>query len=55
MLVCVSVVSIFDNNGGDVIIGSLIKINLISATHNIFCLLKRCLASLEARINARLG
>lgn len=53
--VCVSVVSIFDNNGGDVIIGSLIKINLISATHNIFCLLKRCLASLEARINARLG
>lgn len=52
---CVSVVSIFDNNGGDVIIGSLIKINLISATHNIFCLLKRCLASLGAGINVRLG
>lgn len=52
MLVCVSVVSVFDNNSGDVIIGSLIKINLISAPHNIFCLLKRCLASLEAGINA---
>lgn len=51
-LMWVSVVSIFDNNSGDVIIGSLIKINLISATHDIFCLLKRCLASLEAGIHA---
>lgn len=36
-----AVVSISDNNSSNVIIGSLIKINLISATHNTFCLLKR--------------
>lgn len=38
-----AVVSISDNNSSNVIIGSLIKINLISATHNTFCLLKRSL------------
>lgn len=38
-----AVVSICDNNGSNVIIGSLIKINLISATCNTFCPLKRCL------------
>lgn len=37
-----AVVSICDNNGSNVIIGSLIKINLISATCNTFCPLKRC-------------
>lgn len=35
-----AVVSISDNNS-NVIIGSLIKINLMSAIHNSFCLLKR--------------
>lgn len=38
-----AVVSICDNNSSNVIIGSLIKINLISATHNTFCPLKRYL------------
>ena len=36
-----AVVSISDNNSSNVIIGSLIKINLISATHHAFGLLKR--------------
>lgn len=39
-----AVVSICDNNGSNVIIGSLIKINLISATCSTFCPLKRCLS-----------